>query len=126
MTRQSPRTVGFGVRVTGHAGAHEPAGGAEGEIAFVDSATRGWCLAFYSIPLKKGDRIITGAADYGSNFVAYLQARDRHGAELVVVPDDASGQIDLDAPAGRLVNARVTGHADAEANCPRRRILQRR
>jgi hypothetical protein len=22
MTRQSPRTVGFGVRVTGHAGAH--------------------------------------------------------------------------------------------------------
>ncbi|KAJ1482211.1 hypothetical protein T484DRAFT_1898088 [Baffinella frigidus] len=28
MTRQSPRTVGFGVRVTGHAGAQEPAGGA--------------------------------------------------------------------------------------------------
>jgi len=27
-TRQSPRTVGFGVRVTGHAGVHEPAGGA--------------------------------------------------------------------------------------------------
>ncbi|KAJ1467352.1 hypothetical protein T484DRAFT_2370005 [Baffinella frigidus] len=26
--RQSPRTVGFGVRVTGHAGVHEPAGGA--------------------------------------------------------------------------------------------------
>ncbi|KAJ1474242.1 hypothetical protein T484DRAFT_1911756 [Baffinella frigidus] len=24
-----------------------------------------------------------------------------------------------DSPAGRLVNARVTGHADAEANCPR-------
>jgi hypothetical protein len=23
------------------------------------------------------------------------------------------------SPAGRLVNARVTGHADAEANCPR-------
>ncbi|KAJ1480295.1 hypothetical protein T484DRAFT_1811155 [Baffinella frigidus] len=28
LTRQSPRTVGFGVRVTGHAGVHEPAGGA--------------------------------------------------------------------------------------------------
>ncbi|KAJ1483732.1 hypothetical protein T484DRAFT_2564744 [Baffinella frigidus] len=28
MTRQSPQTVGFGVRVTGHAGAQEPAGGA--------------------------------------------------------------------------------------------------
>ncbi|KAJ1485105.1 hypothetical protein T484DRAFT_1794906 [Baffinella frigidus] len=33
MTRQSPRTVGFGVRVTGHAGVHEPAGGAEYNIS---------------------------------------------------------------------------------------------
>uniref|UniRef100_A0A7S4HBE6 Aminotransferase class V domain-containing protein n=1 Tax=Guillardia theta TaxID=55529 RepID=A0A7S4HBE6_GUITH len=65
------------------------------EVAFVESATRGWALAFYSLPLEEGDRIITSAADYGSNFVAYLQARDSKGAEVVVVPDDEGGQIDL-------------------------------
>lgn len=43
------------------------------EIAFVDSATRGWTLALNSFPFKKGDRLLTCASDYGSNFVAYLQ-----------------------------------------------------
>lgn len=44
------------------------------ELAFVDSATRGWTLAVHSIPFKPGDRLITTACDYGSNFVSYLQA----------------------------------------------------
>ena len=32
------------------------------EVAFVESASRGWALAFYSLKLKAGDRIITSAA----------------------------------------------------------------
>jgi cystathionine beta-lyase/cystathionine gamma-synthase len=91
------------------------------EVAFVESASRGWALAFYSMKFKAGDRIITSAAgqdvcvvnvecsfscqligirtvpDYGSNFVAYLQARDKYGAEVVVVGDDQDGNLDMQA-----------------------------
>ena len=49
------------------------------------------------MPLRAGDRILTGRAEYGSNVLAYLQLARRTGAEVVVVPNDESGQIDLDA-----------------------------
>ncbi|CAE8651234.1 unnamed protein product [Polarella glacialis] len=68
----------------------------ENEVAFTESATRSWTLLFHSLRFAPGDRIITSASDYGSNFVGYLQARDRCGTEIVVIPDDASGQIDLE------------------------------
>jgi len=67
----------------------------EEEVAFVESASRGWALAFYSFPFKAGDRIITSAADYGSNFIGYLHARNRWGAEVVVIGDDEHGDLDL-------------------------------
>ena len=36
-------------------------------------------------------------SDYGSNFVSYLQARDRYGAEVVVIGDDHDGNLDMQA-----------------------------
>ncbi len=67
------------------------------EIAFVENATRAWDLAFYSLDFKPGDRILTAMSEYSSNYISYLQVAKKTGAEVVVVPDDKHGQIDLGA-----------------------------
>jgi selenocysteine lyase/cysteine desulfurase len=77
-------------------------GGGEEEIAFFDNSTHAWNAAFYSVPLQPGDRIVTAVAEYGSSVLAYWQRAQRTGAELVVVPNDASGQVDLDALAAAV------------------------
>ncbi len=72
--------------------------GAEpGEIAYVENATRAWDLAFYSLDFKPGDRILTCVSEYSSNYISYLQVAKKTGADIVVVPDDKHGQIDLAA-----------------------------
>jgi selenocysteine lyase/cysteine desulfurase len=67
------------------------------EIAQVESATRAWQMAFYSVPLNPGDRILTCTAEYPGNYAAMLHRAGRDGAEIVVVPDDETGAISLDA-----------------------------
>ncbi|HET7666809.1 MAG TPA: aminotransferase class V-fold PLP-dependent enzyme [Mycobacterium sp.] len=47
------------------------------------------------MPLQSGDRILTGRSEYGSAVLAYLQLAQRKGVEVVVVPNDDSGQIDV-------------------------------
>lgn len=64
------------------------------EIAFVDSATRGWSLAFYSFDFQPGDRILIGRAEYGSNLVGLLHLAQKKGIKIEVVPDDETGRID--------------------------------
>ena len=81
-------------------------GGRSDEVALFDNSTHAWNAAFYSIPLGPGDRILTGRDEYGSNVLAYLQVAQRSGAEIVVVPDDGDGQIDLGALT-RLVDERT-------------------
>jgi selenocysteine lyase/cysteine desulfurase len=81
-------------------------GGRADEVALFDNATHAWNAAFYSVPLGPGDRILTGRAEYGSNLLAYWQAAQRSGAEVVVVPNDGHGRLDTTALAG-LVDERV-------------------
>jgi selenocysteine lyase/cysteine desulfurase len=67
------------------------------EIAVVESATRAWDAAFYSFPLRQGDRVLCSQAEYAANYIAFLQVARRTGAEIVPVPNDARGQLSVDA-----------------------------
>jgi cysteine desulfurase / selenocysteine lyase len=67
------------------------------EIAIVENATRAWDMAFYSVPLRPGDRILTAMAEYASNYIAFLQVARKTGAVIEVIPNDAHGQISIDA-----------------------------
>ena len=72
------------------------------EIAIVENATRAWDMAFYSLQLREGDRILTTSAEYASNYIPMRQVADRTGAAVVVVPDDEQGQVDVDRLAAML------------------------
>ena len=80
----------------------ELVGGSDDEIALFDNSTHAWNAAFYSLPLKAGDRILTGRDEYGSNVLAYWQVARRTGAEVVVIDNDDTGQIDLTALADAI------------------------
>jgi len=67
------------------------------EIAFTDSATRGWDSAFSAMTFHGGDRILTTATEYASNVIAFLQVAQRTGASVEVVPSRPTGEIDTDA-----------------------------
>jgi cysteine desulfurase / selenocysteine lyase len=74
-------------------------GAATDEIALVENATRAWDMAFYALArsFTNGDRILTSRAEYASNVIGMLQTARSTGAEVVVVPDDESGQLSVDA-----------------------------
>ena len=67
------------------------------EIAVLENATRAWTMAFYGVDFRPGDRILTSRAEYGSNYIAYLQVAERTGARVEPIPGDEHGQLDVDA-----------------------------
>ena len=77
-------------------------GGASDEIAFLESASRAWAMAFYALPFRRGDRILTAVAEYASNYIAYLQVAERTGVSVEVVPNDESGALSTDALAAMM------------------------
>ena len=67
------------------------------EIAIVENATTAWCQAFYALPLKPGDRVLTSEAEYAANYVACLQRAKREGIQIDVIPSDREGVLDVGA-----------------------------
>ena len=81
---------------TSHAAA-KLIGAERSEIALTESADTAWNRAFYSLPFKPGDRVLTSTAEYHSNYIIYLQAQKRLGITIEVIPNDVYGQVDVAA-----------------------------
>jgi selenocysteine lyase/cysteine desulfurase len=81
-------------------------GAARDEIALTENATVAWQMAFYALPFRPGDRILTARAEYAANYVAFLQVAKRTGAVIEVVPDDNQGVLDP-AALERMIDNRV-------------------
>lgn len=76
------------------------------EIAIVENATRAWDMGFYSMPFERGDRILTAMNEYASNYIAFLQMKERTGVSIDVIPNDETGQLDVEA-LEKLIDDRV-------------------
>src|SRR5256885_15745083 len=63
-------------------------------------------MAFYSFRFGPGDRILTSAAEYASNYIAFLQIARRTAAIGEVAPSDETGQISVEA-LERMLDSRV-------------------
>lgn len=77
--------------------AAEAVGGKPQEIAFIENATRAWDMVFYAFDWQPGDKVLTSRADYNSNMVSYWQVAKKYGVEIVLIPDDALGAMDVAA-----------------------------
>jgi cysteine desulfurase / selenocysteine lyase len=76
------------------------------EIALMTSASHAWVQAFYAIRFQAGDKILTARAEYAANYIAFLQMAERHGVEIVVIPNDEHGQLSVSA-LENLIDERV-------------------
>ncbi len=72
------------------------------EIARMEHATAAWNAAFWAIPKRAGQRVITHDHDYGANWVAFLRAAEVDGVVIERIASDAHGQIDLERLAAAL------------------------
>ncbi|GMQ98150.1 MAG: aminotransferase class V-fold PLP-dependent enzyme [Acidimicrobiia bacterium] len=72
-----------------------------GEIAFQSGASEAWWRAFLAVNPQPGDRVLAGTTEFQSAAFGLLQARNR-GVIVEMIPDDASGQVDLAALSSML------------------------
>lgn len=65
------------------------------DIAFTDSASRGWNLAIYGAKLNPGDTIVTLASEFGTNLLTLFDYAKKHKCKVDVVECDIQGDFDL-------------------------------
>jgi cysteine desulfurase/selenocysteine lyase len=66
------------------------------EIALVENASVGWCIAFYGIDFKPGDEVLVSELEYVTNLIGFFNARDLYGISIVVIPNDEQGNFSLE------------------------------
>jgi cysteine desulfurase/selenocysteine lyase len=82
------------------------------EVALVENATFAWHQAFWTLPLRPGDRVLTCNVEYASSYVSLLQAERRRGVSIEVIPDDEDGRISVEALSRLLDGGSVDAHGD--------------
>lgn len=78
----------------------------ETHVAFGDQASRLWAIAFSSIPLRKGDRVLIARNDWGGNILTALRRTAAAGAELVQIPMTDGATLDVES-ARSLIDERT-------------------
>jgi len=76
------------------------------EVAITENASRAWEMAFHALRLGPGDRILADHGAYVNCWLAFLLVHQRTGCTVEVVPDDAHGQLDVEA-LRRMLDERV-------------------
>lgn len=76
------------------------------QVALASSATAAWMRAFGSIPLERGDRLLTTTAEYASNVLPMLQAIRRVGVAVEFIPNGPDGSVDP-AALGEMLDDKV-------------------
>ncbi len=66
------------------------------EVAFQSGASEAWWRAFLAVDPQPGDRVLVGTTEFKSAAFGLMQARKR-GVIVELIPDDASGQVDVEA-----------------------------
>ncbi len=72
-------------------------GTSSGNVAFTEHATAAFVQALSSVPMRRGDVVLTTRNDYVSNQIQYLSLAERLGVEVVRAPDAPEGGVDLQA-----------------------------
>ncbi len=82
--------------------------GDSGQIVFTHGATSALNLLAYGLEhrFSQGDQIVVSALEHHANLLPWQQLAQRRGLELVVLPLDSQGLIDLEAAAG-LIGSRT-------------------
>lgn len=67
----------------------------EQEIAFIDSASRGWNLIMYGLNITKDDVIVTLDSEYGTNLLTIYDIVKRTGCSVRVVKCGPDGSVNI-------------------------------
>ena len=87
------------------------------EIAFMDSASRGWNMALSGVELRSGDCIVTLSSEFGTNLITIFERARQVGATVKVIQCDATGGFSVDEVETALKNgARIVAISHAVAH----------
>lgn len=74
------------------------------EIAFIDSASRGWNLVMYGLHITKDDVIVTLESEYGTNLLTIYDIAKKTGCSVKVVQCNSDGSVNLEAVENALAD----------------------